>query len=176
MKEFQLVLVEKLANELMSKSFTIKDIYGNRKTYSAKDLGYTFKWDNAKRRNGKINYRTREISLSKLRVEANLHQINGVVKNTILHEIAHAFSFQTYGWNGRGHCEKWRSIATQIGCSGERCTSGYESVESNKYTLLCNTCGKESKMHREPKLKRSCGNCSPNVYNEKYILEVIRNY
>jgi predicted SprT family Zn-dependent metalloprotease len=167
--------VEKLANDLMSKKFTIQ-ARGERLTYSAKDLGYTFKWDNAKRRNGKINYGKREISLSKSKVEANLDKVNGVIKNTILHEIAHAFCYQTYGRNGRGHCQKWRSIAKQIGCSGERCTSGYESVKNSKYTLLCSTCGKESSMHRKPKLSRSCGKCSPNVYNEKYILEVIQNY
>lgn len=169
-------LVEKLANKLISKKFTITDIYGNKKIYSAKELGYTFKWDNAKRRNGQINYGKKTISLSKLRVEANIDKTSTVIKNTILHEIAHAFSYQTYGRNGKGHCSKWRNIAIQIGCNGQRCTSGYDKLEKSKYTLVCNTCGKESQMHRKPKLKRSCGQCSPKVYNEKYIMKVIQNF
>ena len=174
MKSIQ--LVENLASELMSKHFTVKDIYGNLKTYSAKELGYSFKWDNAKRRNGQINYHKKTISLSKVRIEVNLHQLHGVIKNTILHEIAHAFSYETYGRNGIGHCEKWRSIALQIGCNGQRCTSGYENIQTSKYTLLCKVCGKESQIHRKPKLKRSCGKCSPNVYNINYLLEVVQNY
>jgi predicted SprT family Zn-dependent metalloprotease len=168
--------VEKLANELMSKHFKLTDIYGNNHNYSVKELGYIFKWDTAKTRNGKINYNKKIISLSKLRVEANIDKIDTVIKNTILHEIAHAFSFKIYGRDGLGHGSRWKITATQIGCNGQRCTSGYESVKESKYTLLCNTCGREIKKHRKPKFKMSCGKCSPKVYNEKYMLKVIQNF
>lgn len=167
--------VQDLAIKLISTKFIVRDIYGSEHTLCAKDMGYRFKFDNAKRRNGQINYRTKIISLSKPKALVNLHQIDGPIQNTILHEIAHAFSYKLYGRNGAGHCKKWRSIAKQIGCSGERCSSGYEQPDS-KYTLICETCGKESPMHRKPKVNRSCGSCSPRVYNEKFIMTLRQNY
>ena len=50
-----IIEIELLAEKLISKNFTIKAA-GNLYTINAKSLGYTFKWDNAKRRNGQINY------------------------------------------------------------------------------------------------------------------------
>ena len=169
-----IIEIELLVEKLMSKNFTVKSA-GNLYTISAKNLGYTFKWDNAKRRNGQINYSRKTISLSKAKAKVNLDKVNTVIKNTILHEIAHSFSFHIYGMSGRGHCHKWRSIAKQIGCSGDRCTSGYEQPKS-KYTLYCTTCKKKSPMHRSTKISRSCGVCSPKVYNKKYELKIIQNY
>tara|TARA_R110000868_G_scaffold105774_1_gene290337 strand:- start:5234 stop:5752 length:519 start_codon:yes stop_codon:yes gene_type:complete len=169
-----IIKVELLAENLMSKNFTVK-AGGSLFTISAKSLGYTFKWDNAKRRSGRISYTTKVISLSKSKVKVNLHQVDTVIKNTILHEIAHAFSFKIYGREGRGHGNKWQSIAKQIGCSGDRCTSGYEESKS-KYTLHCTTCDKKSTMHRKSKYSHSCGVCSPKVYNKKYELKIIQNF
>jgi predicted SprT family Zn-dependent metalloprotease len=166
--------VQKLALNLMGKEFTIKDIRGNEHTLSASELGYYFQFSSAKRRNGNINFTRKRISLSKPTVENNLHQINGPIRNTILHEIAHAFSYHIYGRSGMGHNHKWRSIAIQIGCTGERSTSSYESPKG-KYTLVCDSCGKEHPMYRKPKLNRSCGDCD-SVYNPKYKLKVIQNY
>jgi predicted SprT family Zn-dependent metalloprotease len=167
--------IKNLAIKLICTDFTVKDIYGNEHTLCAEDLGYEFKWDNAKCRNGQINYGTKIISLSKPKALVNLHQIDGPITNTILHELAHAFSFHLYGRDGRGHGPKWKSIAKQIGCSGERCTSDYEQPDS-KYTLVCETCGNETNMHRRPKLSRSCGKCSPRVYNEKFKMTLKQNY
>lgn len=166
--------VQQLAVNLMSKEFTIKDIRGNEHTLSANELGYYFKFSNAKRRNGSISYTHKSISLSKPTVESNLHQIDGPIRNTILHEIAHAFSYHLYGKNGMGHDRKWKSIATQIGCTGERCTSKYESPKG-KYTLVCDSCGREAQMYRKPKVSRSCGACD-SVYNPEYKLRVVQNY
>lgn len=166
--------VKDLAIKLIGSDFTIRDRYGRAYTLNAKTLGYTFKFDNAKRRNGQINYKFKTISLSKPKALVNLHQIDGPIQNTILHEIAHAFSYHLYGVHGRGHDAKWRSIAQQIGCSGDRCSSGYEQPES-KYTLSCGECGKEYSMHRAPKVERSCGECSPK-FDRKYLLTVTQNY
>ena len=166
--------VEELANDLIGTLFTFKDKRGEERTLCASHIGYTFRFDNAKRRNGRINYTHKLITLSKPKVLVNLHQVDTVIKNTILHEIAHAFSYHIYGREGIGHCDKWRSIALQIGCNGQRCSSGYEAPES-KYILVCNECGKESPMHRKPKRERSCGNCDT-VYNPKYKLRLIQNY
>jgi predicted SprT family Zn-dependent metalloprotease len=166
--------VEELAIDLMSTLFTFKDYRGEERTLSASHLGYDFRFDNAKRRNGRVNYTLKFISLSKPKAKVNLHQIDGPIKNTILHEIAHAFSYHIYGHSGRGHCDKWRSIAIQIGCDGSRCSSGYEAPKS-KYTLVCDDCGKESPMHRKPKRRKSCGDCDTK-FNPKYELKVVQNY
>lgn len=166
--------VQQLAVNLMGKEFTVRDVRGNKHTLSALELGYHFEFSSAKRRNGSISYTRKLITLSKPTVKVNLHQVDGPVRNTILHEIAHAFSYHIYGKNGRGHDYKWRDIATQIGCSGERCTSKYESPKG-KYTLVCDSCGQEHQMYRKPKLDRSCGKCSP-MWNPEYKFRVIQNY
>ena len=96
--------VERLANELLNNKFSIRDQYGNIRHISAKGIGYTFKFDHAKRRFGCCNYTRKTISLSKHLCEANLNQLHGKITDTILHELAHAFCVQLYGMSdGRGH-------------------------------------------------------------------------
>lgn len=173
--------VERLANELLSKRFSIRDKYGNIRHISAKGLGYTFKFDYAKRRFGCCNYGTKTISLSKHLCEANLNQLHGKITDTILHELAHAFCVQVYGIrDGRGHGHNWKTIAREIGSVGKRCYSysdfgGINKPES-KYTHKCETCGTESPVHRKPTREYSCGKCSPRKFNRNFLLTLVQNY
>lgn len=172
--------VERLANELLNKTFTINTYWGDKQV-NAKQLGYTFKFDYAKRRFGCCNYKYKTISLSKPLCEINLHQLEGKITDTILHELAHAFCVEIYGRkDGRGHDHKWQSIALQIGSDGKRCFnhSDFGGIEkpNSKYTLVCNTCGHEASMHRQPKYARSCGKCAPNRYDEEFKMVLRQNY
>lgn len=65
--------------------------------------------DHAKTRAGACRFRTKTISLS--RPLTALHD-EELVRDTILHEIAHALVGPTHG-----HDRVWRATARQIGCS-----------------------------------------------------------
>ena len=44
-----------------------------------------------------------------------------VIKNTILHEIAHAI----VGYGVSAHGSEWKRMAMSIGCNGQRCSSRF---------------------------------------------------
>ena len=74
---------------------------------------WSFTFDRSKVRFGKCNYRRKQISLSTFLVELNGED---EVRDTILHEIAHALAPR-----GAGHGPVWKSLALSIGCNGRRC-------------------------------------------------------
>jgi len=126
-----------------------------------------FQFDNAKRRFGRCSFRLQVISLSKHLVELN---DEARVKNTILHEIAHALVGAR-----QGHNHVWRRKAIEIGCDGERCYSSDEVEKpESKYIAECSGCGRTHNRHKMTRgLKygsSSCGFCSGGRYNEKYKL------
>ena len=130
--------------------------------------GWKFEFDNRKNSGGTCRYLSKRITLSKIYVQAvSLEE----VKNTILHEIAHALCPK------HGHDHVWRRKALEIGCNGERC---YELQEDQKTALLhiapykavCSN-GHEHFAFRKVKRRKSCGKCSPR-FDPKYILEFKR--
>ncbi len=167
--------VERHANQLMTKEYSV-EVNGKVHKLTPSKLGYTFKFDNAKRRFGLCSYRRKEISLSKPLCEYNLDnffQIN----DTMLHEIAHALSYKIHGDRGSGHCKRWVHVAKSIGCNGIRC---YDSKQVNniehKYSLICDTCGGNYPRHRKPRQEYSCAKCEPKRFNSKYLLRVEQNF
>ena len=125
-------------------------------------VGWCFKFDRAKRRFGCCNYRTKTISLSWELTQLN---VESKVKNTILHEIAHALVGV-----GHGHDRVWRRKALEIGCDGNRCYSerNTETVEG-KYKAVCPNCQHVHHKHRKPKRTTSCGVCS-RVFDKSRLL------
>jgi hypothetical protein len=121
--------------------------------------GWKFKFDQAKRRYGCCMHSRRIISLSapltKVRQEKN-------VKNTILHEIAHALV-----GHGHGHDNVWRSKALEIGCNGQRCSN--DASIKGSWVGECPN-GHVYYKHRLTKSKKSCGICYPSKFNEKYLI------
>lgn len=89
------------------------------------------------------------------------------VKNTILHEIAHALV-----GGGHGHDWAWRSKALEIGCDGNRCyTTKNTVVPESKYIAVCNSCGHVHRKHRATKTITACGICCKGTFKKEYILE-----
>jgi predicted SprT family Zn-dependent metalloprotease len=129
--------------------------------------GWRFEFDNAKRRFGCCKYRSKRITLSVYLTELNEMSR---VKNTILHEIAHALCPK------EGHNEVWRAKAIQIGCDGERCYSSneVETVKGN-YSATCCGCNKVFTRFRKTNKSQSCGNCSEGRYNPTYKLNWVKN-
>mgnify|MGYP006269758801 CR=1 FL=1 len=120
------------------------------------DSGWHFEFDNAKRRFGVCNFRYKRIG----------------IKNTILHEIAHALVGRNHG-----HDWVWRAKAIEIGCDGHRCyNSQVVATPKSKYEAVCKGCGTTHKKHKRPTRSSSCGKCSGGRYNEKFKLEWKVNY
>jgi len=78
-------------------------------------VGWRIKLDHARRRAGQCDFTNKTISLSRLYVR---HADIGHIRDTILHEIAHALVGPRHG-----HDAVWRQKAREIGCSAARCHS-----------------------------------------------------
>lgn len=113
--------------------------------------GYLIEFDNAKSRFGQCRYNDRVISLSRHLVKANPES---VVKQTILHEIAHALA----GKNA-GHSRVWKATAQAIGHSGSRTyDSNVVIAPERRWIGVCDGCGHKS----QPRHKRgrlACARC-----------------
>lgn len=122
-----------------------------------------FYFDKSKRIFGKCNYLNKSISLSKHLVLLNNYNS---VKNTILHEIAHAIVGM-----GNGHNNIWKKKAIEIGCDGNRCYSSENTIcTKGNYYAICHNCNKRFERHRKSKKNQSCGVCSKGIYNENFKL------
>jgi predicted SprT family Zn-dependent metalloprotease len=114
---------------------------------------WRFEWDRAVRRVGACNYRRRVISLSRPLTERAPADI---IRNTILHEIAHALVGR-----GHGHDWVWKLKARSIGCTGDRCSALNVQIEG-KWQAVCPSCSRVFHRHRQPKDgKRWCAACGP---------------
>jgi len=131
--------------------------------YGLKD--WRFQFDSAKRRFGACNYTRKQIRLSALLTQNN-DEVR--VKDTILHEIAHALT------PGHGHDKVWKAKCREIGCSDERCfTSEDTNIIAGKYKAVCGGCGKVFTRHRKTRTGRRhaclCQNHLP--WDKKKLLE-----
>ena len=143
---------------------------------------WQFEFNNAKKTFGQCVYGKKygrpfhRIKLSKPLVALNDEE---QVRDTILHEIAHALDVEQRGYSS--HDYKWVSIARSIGCNGNRCYN-VNDVEQpkSKYSLICNSCKREAPAYRKPKRKKACGVCcrkhNNGKYSEDYVLNLKQNY
>jgi predicted SprT family Zn-dependent metalloprotease len=135
------------------------------------DKGWHFEFDNAVKRFGVCRFRRKSIGMStKLTTLNNEEQ----VKDTILHEIAHAIAGV-----GAGHGIEWKRVCLQIGAKPERC---YDTDETNvvelKYYAVCGSCGKKHEkarlVHKEA--RRSC-KCQFGIHwDNRVLLEFKKRY
>lgn len=87
------------------------------------------------------------------------------VRETILHEIAHALAGPR-----AGHGARWREIAHRIGSTGERCVSAQAPRVSGEWVGTC-AYGHSLDLHRSPQRVRSCTQCVPGVFSPDHILQ-----
>ena len=118
-------------------------------------VGWRIKLDHARRRAGQCDYTNKIISLSRLYVR---HADIDHIRDTILHEIAHALVGPRHG-----HDAVWRQKAREIGCTATRChdlsfararwvmtcPNGCFSVERHrkKSGLVCASCKSAVEFH-----------------------------
>ena len=130
--------------------------------HSLFERGWRFEYDFAKRRFGQCNYKTRTIKLS---AELTIRNSAEQVRDTILHEIAHALT------PGAKHGERWRAKAAEIGCTAERCYSSKTVVTPEpKIIYVCPNCGLQYKrLRRSARMDRSaCLLCCNNYNNGRF--------
>lgn len=128
--------------------------------------GWTFKWHHAKTIFGTCYHRRREIALSKKLTEKLPVE---EVKDTILHEIAHALVGK-----GHGHNHIWKNQARAIGCRANRCKSIEVDVQP-KYKAKCKGCGKTHVAHRRPKRSHWC-RCNGRRFDPAMKLVYVQQY
>lgn len=120
---------------------------------------YRWQWKNAPNTAGTCYQWKKLIELSA--PIAELNDPHDFIIAVVLHEIAHGLAPVN-----SMHDKPWRDICLAIGGNGERCHS--LTVPEGKWVGECPVCGKTLRMHRKPRLDRSCGDCSPRVFNSAY--------
>jgi predicted SprT family Zn-dependent metalloprotease len=109
-------------------------------------LNYSFKYNRQKRTLGYCYYpgccRAGRIELSYYLV---LYNDWKHVRETILHEIAHALAHKRYG--EAGHGQRWKEVCVELGIAPERCCSSAsvympKPVTHTLYEAICPTCSK----------------------------------
>lgn len=93
--------------------------------------GWRFEWMRAKSKLGMCRYFLKTIYLSK---PVTMVNDEAAVRNTILHEIAHALVGPSHG-----HDYVWKAKAIEIGCNGERTgqITDYQKMAKYKYSAPC---------------------------------------
>ena len=109
--------------------------------------GWTSKLDDSRRRFGVCMPKEKVISLSRLLIELNSEE---EVRDTILHEIAHALAWERHRANC-GHDQRWKDICIEIGARPERCFDD-SVIQPDAPWMLCHSETGEvfSTYHRKP--------------------------
>ena len=114
--------------------------------------GWRVKLDHARRRAGQCDFMAQTISLSRHYVR---HAETDHIRDTILHEIAHALVGPKHG-----HDAVWRQKAREIGCTANRCHTLYFSVA--KWIMRCPNGCFAVERHRR-KMGLVCASCKTAV-------------
>jgi len=129
--------------------------------------GWRFEYSNAKALAGcaGILNGKKIIRLSKFYA---LHQPNiNALRNTILHEIAHALDIEKRGYTN--HDKTWKAIAKSVGCDGKAKKTEPDLKISRKelckWIATCPNCKSYHYAHR--RLKHCCRNCCDKYNNGK---------
>lgn len=140
------LVIRKLANELMHQ-------------YNLVEKGWQFYFNDNRSRLGVCKEYNKSIELSIWHVNNSPFES---VKNTLLHEIAHAI----VGCRHQ-HNNVWRRKAIEIGCTGERC--GYMNAPY-KYTAVCRNCDYSIQVNRAS-TRSACGRCCNKFNNGRFSSE-----
>ncbi len=137
----------------------------------ARDLGRTLlrqhglgEWslvfDRAKRRAGSCRYADRTLTLS---TPLTLLYDEAEVRDTLLHEIAHALAGPQHG-----HDEVWRATARRVGCSAQRCVSPDAPRVPGDWQGRCPQ-GHTAERYRRPTRLLLCSRCRQRPVPERVL-------
>lgn len=116
---------------------------------------WRFGFNRRKQSLGLCVYSRRTIELSLPFVELNPHE---AIRDTILHEIAHALVGPRHG-----HDRVWKRKCLEIGAIPQRC--GDANMPPGRWKTRCGQCGKDYHRYRRPKRMRRwfCPACGPEI-------------
>lgn len=157
-------IIEKLVEEESSGEARTVDYTGSEKLSYAIELteeilkmldvkGWSIGYHNSRKRVGTTNYLWQSISYSRELIPAMPME---AIKDTVLHEIAHALT------EGTGHTLSWRETFIALGGSGERYAKGVDPEKASyKWKGTCPAGHTVWRNRLSKGLKEaSCGNCS----------------
>lgn len=128
-----------------------------------------FVMDRGKRRIGATFFHNGEV----VRISFSAHFAallsESEIRNTILHEIAHARA-----GHAAGHGPLWKSHARALGIKPERC-SATEARPDTAWEGRCAAGHKTAGQHRAPLRVRSCGQCMPGRFSADHMIEWYKN-
>jgi predicted SprT family Zn-dependent metalloprotease len=117
-------------------------------------VDWSFRFDHARRRFGSCRCRLKLITLSRPLTFLNDET---QVRDTILHEIAHALT------PGAGHGDLWKRKCREIGADPNRCYTDQEVVSPPRraasFEIGCTSCGWWHDRHRRTRQKLICRAC-----------------
>lgn len=120
---------------------------------------WSFTFDNAKTRCGSTRFKTHTITLSRHFVQRNGETD---VRDTVLHEIAHAKAGAA-----AGHGRTWQMWAIRVGARPERCASGVDMPRGKVEGLCAAWCPTPHTRHRMPPARLinayTCNTCDRKV-------------
>lgn len=113
--------------------------------------GWGFAFNRGRRTMGLCRYGLKRIELS---IHYVLRNDESEVRDTILHEIAHAIAGPR-----AGHGEKWKRVCTTLGATPKRC--GNAAMPLGRWRAICPGCGYRHHRHRRPLRGRDyfCRHC-----------------
>jgi len=109
---------------------------------------WTIKYDHSRARAGMCDSRAKVLSFSRHLIARGSPRD---MRETLLHEIAHALAGSQHG-----HDLTWRSIAQQIGCSGERCH--HIELVAPKWIFRCSAGCWQVSRHRRRRIRMRSSN------------------
>ena len=140
-------------------------------------LNWRISFNNRKNSFGLCKHSIKEIQLSNCLIPL-MKDI--AIKDTILHEIAHALT------PGHKHDYVWMRKCIEIGAKPDRlgCADNFKNGKedelefkkvTSKYTLTCPTCGHTAYVNRMPKREYSCSKHGKG-YNPIHKMVITQNY
>jgi predicted SprT family Zn-dependent metalloprotease len=130
---------------------------------------WTFEWETTVTQHGATYYRQCKIKLSRLTTEMEIEE---TVRDTMLHEIAHANVWDR--GEERGHSAAWKREAKRLGAVPRPEGSGTTvdiRAERAPWVGPCDM-GHEGRVRywRKPRVRRSCEVCHPGRFSPAYLI------
>ncbi|MCK5391211.1 MAG: SprT-like domain-containing protein [Deltaproteobacteria bacterium] len=123
---------------------------------------------NQKRHLGYCRPRKKIISISRAFMETNPFP---VIKDTLLHEIAHALHYIDTGKTN--HNNGWKEVTIRVSCEHKRCATGEGlNMPRGNYIGVCPVCGKETHFYRRVRRSYSCSHCTKR-YDPRFKLTIM---
>lgn len=145
----RLLAAEKIAKELMQKHGLIYN-------------GWKFDWLKHSSIAGLCDYTNKKVVLS---LELTALNTESEVKDTLIHEIAHALT------PGDGHGKRWKAKCIELGCRPEQYYNDTQKVTAfSRYTAVCEVCGYQ---HKEAEKKLSCFCQASKNFKDRVLLNWI---